>query len=78
MLLIKTLFFRTKPKFSYFSGNQQSIIFFTEIKNLIKNFLILNCQLVQYPKIQKTVLPDRVKKSKLLYAGFYCIRNVSQ
>ena len=63
LLWINTLFLRTKPKFSYFSGSQQSIILFTEIKNLIKNLLILNCQLVQYPKIQETILPELKKVS---------------
>ena len=36
---IITQFLRTKPKFIYFSGNQQSILFFTKIKNLLN----LNC-----------------------------------
>ena len=30
-------------KFIYFYGNQQSIISFTRIKNLIKNLHSLNC-----------------------------------
>ena len=55
--------FKTKPKLSYFSGNQQSIILLIETKSLIKNLLILNCQLVQYPKIQETILPELQKVS---------------
>ena len=40
----------------YFSGNQQSIISFIKIKNLIKNLLSINCH--TYPKIQGPFLPD--------------------
>ena len=34
---IPAVFLRSKPKFIYFSGNQQSVIFFIRTKNLIKD-----------------------------------------
>ena len=54
----------------YFSGNQQAIISFIKIKNLIKNLLSINCH--TYPKIQGPILPD-FKKCWFLLAGVYCI-----
>ena len=77
MLWINTLFFRTIPKFSYFSGNQQSIILFIETKSLIKNLLVLNCQLVECPKIQETILPDRVKKKVSSYTRVFTVYGTS-
>ena len=53
-----------------FSGNQQSIISFIKIKNLIKNLLSLNCH--TYPELQEPILPD-FKKCWFLLAGVYCI-----
>ena len=41
---LKTAVLRTKPKLIYFSGNQQSIISFINIKNWIKNIFSLNCK----------------------------------
>ena len=69
--------FKTKPKFSYFSGNQQSIILFKETKSLIKNLLVLNCQLVECPKIQETILPDRVKKKVSSYTRVFTVYGTS-
>ena len=37
LLPINTVFLRSKPKFIYFSGNQQCVIFVIRIKNLIEN-----------------------------------------
>ena len=39
-----------------YSGNQQSVISFIKINNLIENPLSLNCH--TYPKIQEPILPD--------------------
>ena len=38
--------FTTKAKLIYFSGDQQSIISFLEIENLIKNLRSLTCEYV--------------------------------
>ena len=43
-LWLKTAVLRTKPKLIYFSGNQQSIISFINIKNWIRNIFSLNCK----------------------------------
>ena len=63
----------TKPKFIYFSADQQFIISFIRIKNLIKTLLTLKRKLpLSTPKIQEPILSD-FKKSRFLYAGVYCI-----
>ena len=70
---IKTVFLMTKPKFIYFSADQQFIISFIRIKNLIKTLLTLKPKLpISTPKIQEPILSD-FKKSRFLYAGVYCI-----
>ena len=59
-------------KFIYFYGNQQSIISFTRIKNLIKNLHSLNCPLV--PQNTRTCFSWPKKKSlRFSLAGVYCI-----
>ena len=49
----------------FFSGNQQSIISFIKIKNLIS----LNCH--TYPKIQEPTYFARLQKSRFLLVGIY-------
>ena len=62
-----------KPKFIYFSADQQFIISFIRIKNLIKTLLTLKPKLpISTPKIQEPILSD-FKKSRFLYAGVCCI-----
>ena len=47
----------TKPKFIYFSADQQFIISFIRIKNLIKTLLTLKPKLpISTPKIQEPIL----------------------
>ena len=47
--------------FIHFSGNQESIISFIKIKNLIKNLLSLMKLPISTPKIKQPILPDLKK-----------------
>ena len=58
--------------FIHFSGNQESIISFIKIKNLIKNLLSLMKLPISTPQ-NKTTYFARLKKGRFLLAGVYCI-----